>query len=103
MTRYIIRRILWAAVLLFSVTVVTFVIFFVTPTDPGKLVAGKGAGPDDVARARHYLGLDKPVPGSTRSFSVASPASAGTGTTTRSGTSSSSGPRSGSRSPRVRT
>src|SRR5437867_3582697 len=40
---------------------VSFIIFFVTPTDPGKLVAGKGARPEDVDRARHYLGLDKPV------------------------------------------
>src|SRR6266446_2147544 len=62
MTRYIIRRILWAAVLLIGVTVVTFVIFFLTPTDPAKLVAGKAARPIDIARARHYLGMDKPVP-----------------------------------------
>jgi peptide/nickel transport system permease protein len=61
-TRYIIRRILWAAVLLVGVTVVTFVIFFLTPTDPAKLVAGKAARPIDIARARHYLGMDKPVP-----------------------------------------
>jgi peptide/nickel transport system permease protein len=62
MTRYIIRRILWAGVLLIGVTVVTFVIFFLTPTDPAKLVAGKAARPIDIARARHYLGMDKPVP-----------------------------------------
>jgi peptide/nickel transport system permease protein len=62
MTRYIIRRILWAAVLLVGVTVVTFVIFFLTPTDPAKLVAGKAARPIDIERARHYLRMDKPVP-----------------------------------------
>ena len=62
MTRYVIRRVLWAGVLLVSVTVVTFVIFFLTPTDPAKLVAGKAARPIDIARARHFLGLDKPVP-----------------------------------------
>jgi peptide/nickel transport system permease protein len=59
--RYVIRRLLWAVVLLVSVTVVTFVIFFIIPTDPAKLVAGKAARPIDIARARQYLGLDKPV------------------------------------------
>ena len=61
MTRYVIRRVLWAGVLLLAVTVVTFVIFFVIPTDPARLVAGKAARPIDIARARHFLGLDKPV------------------------------------------
>ena len=62
MTRYIIRRILWAGVLLIGVTVVTYVIFFLTPTDPAKLVAGRAARPIDIERARHYLRMDKPVP-----------------------------------------
>ena len=62
MTRYVIRRVLWAAVLLVSTTVVTFVIFFLTPTDPARLLAGNAPRPIDVARARHYLGTDKPVP-----------------------------------------
>jgi peptide/nickel transport system permease protein len=62
MTRYIIRRILWAAVLLIGVTVVTYVIFFLTPTDPAKLVAGRAARPIDIERARHYLRMDQPVP-----------------------------------------
>jgi peptide/nickel transport system permease protein len=60
MVRYIIRRILWAIVMLIGVTVVSFVIFFLTPTDPAKLVAGKAARPIDIERARHYLRLDEP-------------------------------------------
>jgi len=58
---YLIRRILWAGVLFLAVTVVTYVIFFIVPADPARLVAGKGAGPDEIARARHFLGLDQPV------------------------------------------
>ena len=61
MIRYLIRRILWAFVLFFSVTIITFVIFFIVPADPARLVAGRGAGPADIARAEHFLGLDRPV------------------------------------------
>ena len=61
MIAYLIRRILWAGVLFLAVTVVTYVIFFIVPADPARLVAGKGAGPDEIARARHFLGLDQPV------------------------------------------
>jgi peptide/nickel transport system permease protein len=58
--QYIIRRVIWAFVLLFAVTIVTYVIFFVIPVDPAKLAAGKNARPSDVARVKHYLGLDRP-------------------------------------------
>ena len=62
MFRYLIRRLLWAAVLFIAVTVVTFVIFFITPSDPAKLVAGRGATEADIERARKFIGLDDPVP-----------------------------------------
>jgi peptide/nickel transport system permease protein len=62
MIRYLIRRLLWAAVLFIAVTMVTYVIFFVTPQDPAKLVAGRGATEADIERARKFLGLDDPVP-----------------------------------------
>jgi peptide/nickel transport system permease protein len=61
-SRYLIRRLLWAGVLFIAVTIVTFVIFFVIPADPARLAAGQRSTPDEIARARHYLGLDKPVP-----------------------------------------
>ena len=62
MFRYLIRRLLWAAVLFIAVTIVTFVIFFITPSDPAKLVAGRGATEQDIERARKFIGLDDPVP-----------------------------------------
>jgi peptide/nickel transport system permease protein len=62
MFRYLIRRLLWAAVLFIAVTVVTFVIFFITPSDPARLVAGRGATEQDIERARKFIGLDDPVP-----------------------------------------
>jgi peptide/nickel transport system permease protein len=62
MIRYIIRRLLWAAVLFIAVTMFTYVIFFVIPTDPATLAAGRSARPADIVRVRHYLGLDRSVP-----------------------------------------
>src|SRR5918996_6009702 len=62
MFRYLIRRLLWAAVLFVAVTMVTYVIFFITPADPARLVAGRGATDADVARAAEFLGLNDPVP-----------------------------------------
>lgn len=61
MLRYFIRRLLWACVLFAAVTLVTFVIFFVIPTDPARQVCGQRATAECIARARHFLGLDKPV------------------------------------------
>jgi peptide/nickel transport system permease protein len=62
MYRYTIRRVLWAIVMFIAVTMITYVIFFVIPADPAVLAAGKSARPADVARVRHYLGLDHSVP-----------------------------------------
>jgi peptide/nickel transport system permease protein len=61
MIRYIIRRLLWMIVLLFAVSLMTFVIFYVLPsTDPALRRAGARASPATVAAVRHNLGLDKP-------------------------------------------
>jgi peptide/nickel transport system permease protein len=62
MTRYLIRRILWAIVLFIAVTMVTYLIFFIIPADPARLACGQRATPECVAGARHFLGLDRPVP-----------------------------------------
>src|SRR5690349_21837958 len=60
MTRYIIRRILWAFVLIIAVTFVSYVIFFLTPAHPERLFAGHGADPATIERTKVYFGLDKP-------------------------------------------
>jgi len=59
--RYLIRRLLWAAVLFVCVTIVTYVIFYVIPANPAALVAGKTATQEDIKRAEKFLGTDKPV------------------------------------------
>lgn len=61
MWRFIARRLLWAVFLFFAVTLVTYIVFFVAPTDPAKLAAGKLANPEQVKEAAKYLNLDKPV------------------------------------------
>jgi peptide/nickel transport system permease protein len=59
--QYVIRRLLWAIVLFLAVTVVTYVIFYITPADPARLAAGQGATPEDVQRVAERLHLDEPV------------------------------------------
>jgi peptide/nickel transport system permease protein len=62
MGRYIIRRVLWVIFLLFVVSAVTFIIFYVFPSaDPATLRAGKSPSPALLAQIRHTLGLDEPV------------------------------------------
>jgi peptide/nickel transport system permease protein len=59
--RYIIRRLLWVIVLLFLVSFITFVIFYLFPSsDPALLRAGRQPNPQLVEQIRHNLGLDNP-------------------------------------------
>jgi peptide/nickel transport system permease protein len=63
MGTYIVRRILWAIVLLLLVSAITFVFFNVFPSaDPAQLRAGRNASPQIIHYIRHELGLDKSVP-----------------------------------------
>jgi peptide/nickel transport system permease protein len=59
--RYLIRRLLWAAVLFVAVTIVTYVIFYAIPADPARLACGQRATPECIQRAAHYLGTDRPL------------------------------------------
>ena len=61
MLQYLIRRILWAIVLFVAVTLVTYVIFFITPSDPARLAAGQGATPADVQKVAERLHLNEPI------------------------------------------
>jgi peptide/nickel transport system permease protein len=62
MFRYLVRRLLWAAVLFLVVTVVTYVIFFLIPVDPAKQACGQRASQTCIELATEHLGLDKPLP-----------------------------------------
>lgn len=60
MLRYTIRRLLWAVVVLFGVSVITFGLTYLMPGDPARRVAGVGASASTVVSIRHQLGLDQP-------------------------------------------
>jgi peptide/nickel transport system permease protein len=61
MGRYIVRRLLWVIVLLFFVSLITFLIFYIFPSaDPATLRAGRQPNPQLVEQIRHQLGLDNP-------------------------------------------
>jgi peptide/nickel transport system permease protein len=61
MTRYLIRRLLWAAVLFFAVTIVSYVLFYLIPANPAKQACGQACTQAEVARVAHFLGTDRPV------------------------------------------
>ena len=61
MARFLVRRILLGLVVLWVITTLVFVMFFVAPSDVSRLIAGRQATPETVALVRHRLGLDRPV------------------------------------------
>ncbi len=62
MGRYLIRRVLFMILVLFTVSLITFLIFVKLPAgDPARRAAGKATTPQNVEAARHAFGLDQPV------------------------------------------
>jgi peptide/nickel transport system permease protein len=58
---YIVRRLVWAVVVVLLVTMLTFLIFYVLPPgDPAVRFAGRQATDETIAQIRGNLGLDKP-------------------------------------------
>ena len=61
MLAFIVRRLLWSALLLLVVSFITFVVFVLLPSaDPALLRAGRNPSPEVVQAIRENLGLDKP-------------------------------------------
>jgi peptide/nickel transport system permease protein len=61
MLRYIVRRLLWVVVLLFAISILSFLMFFLLPGDPAAQAVPKGATPETLALISHRMGLDLPV------------------------------------------
>jgi peptide/nickel transport system permease protein len=59
---FLLRRIALGAVVLWAITTVVFVMFFVAPAHVAQLIAGRQATPETVALVSHRLGLDRPLP-----------------------------------------
>ncbi len=56
MLAYIVRRMLWAVVLLFALTLFTYILFFVLPTDPARFRRGLAVDTTDIRRAFNLNG-----------------------------------------------
>ncbi len=63
MGRFIVRRLLGMVLVLFAISVLTFLIFNVIPaSDPARSMAGKNASPQLVANITEEWGFDEPLP-----------------------------------------
>jgi peptide/nickel transport system permease protein len=63
MLTFIIRRLLWTALVMFVITAIVFIIFFKTPgVDPARALAGRNSSPQVLAEIRAQLGLNRPFP-----------------------------------------
>ena len=63
MARFVIRRILGMLLVMFAVSVLTFLIFNVIPNgDPAVRLAGKQPSPEVIAAIRRDFGFDQPLP-----------------------------------------
>jgi peptide/nickel transport system permease protein len=60
--RTILKRVLYALIVLVALSVFIFALFFIAPGDPARLIAGEKATPEVLALVRHNLGLDLPLP-----------------------------------------
>src|SRR5438309_9836807 len=60
MLSYIIRRIVATVPVMVVVALFVFSLLYIAPGDPAAVIAGDQATPDDVARIRMSLGLDRP-------------------------------------------
>jgi peptide/nickel transport system permease protein len=59
---YIARRCLMAVLVIFGVSLMTFVLAFLVPADPARVYAGSNASVQTVAHIRQQLGLNRPLP-----------------------------------------
>ena len=62
MGRYLIRRVLFLILVLFVVSLLTFLIFVKLPAgDPARRAVGRSTTPEQIEAARVAFGLDKPL------------------------------------------
>jgi peptide/nickel transport system permease protein len=62
MGRFVVRRLISTVVVLFAISVLTFLIFEAIPNgDPAQRLAGRTSTPETVAAIRHTWGFDRPI------------------------------------------
>ena len=62
MTRFIARRLAGSAAVLLGLSLITFALARLVPSNPAAVYIGPKARPEDIARVAHQLGLDQPLP-----------------------------------------
>ena len=63
MMAFIVRRLISSLLVMFAISVLTYLIFFATPgVDPAARIAGRNADPATLAAVKHDFGLDRPFP-----------------------------------------
>ena len=61
MLLFILRRILQIIPVIIGVTLILFLLLYIIPEDPARLILQKGATPEALANLRAKLGIDKPL------------------------------------------
>ncbi|MFC9558223.1 ABC transporter permease [Agromyces sp. NPDC056965] len=61
MTRFILSRIAFGVLVLFLLSIFVFMLFYVSPSDPARIIAGDKATEELMAQIRTNLGLDRPI------------------------------------------
>jgi peptide/nickel transport system permease protein len=60
---FAVRRMFSMVIVMFAISVLTYLIFFATPgVDPAARIAGRNADPATLAAVKHEFGLDRPLP-----------------------------------------
>lgn len=62
MFSYLLKRLLAAAGVLLGVSIITFLLLYLLPADPARMIAGRSATVATVESIRSELGLDRPLP-----------------------------------------
>ncbi|MFF0472660.1 ABC transporter permease [Streptomyces sp. NPDC004284] len=61
MTRYVLKRLAGAALVLLALSVLVYALFYVAPGDPARLACGERCNPQQIAQVREQLGLNQSV------------------------------------------
>jgi peptide/nickel transport system permease protein len=60
---FVLRRLIGLVIVLFAISVLTFLIFFAIPgVDPTRSLAGRNPTPETIAAVKHEFGLDRSLP-----------------------------------------
>jgi ABC-type dipeptide/oligopeptide/nickel transport system permease component len=61
-TRFLLRRLAGSAAVLLGLSIITFALARLVPSNPAAIYIGPKARPEEIERVAHQLGLDQPLP-----------------------------------------